>query len=377
MKQKVGIITMHGVWNYGSALQAYATCYAIRRLGFDAEIINYKFPNEYHATLQRVKREEPMPSIWQLRLNGLCSKLIGVSLEKRLERLRYFFEQYVPLSREEYATREQLAEEAPEYDIYVTGSDQVWNPRWIGEDTSYLLEWVPDNKKKIAYAASFGIRELPTSICESYRRLLKRYDHISVREESSILDDLLGERGKVTLDPTFLLNKREWSELISEQPLVKGDYILCYLLRYTYDPFPYAEQVIRYVKKTTGMKVVMIGPEATYILNGYKVLPNCGPLDFLNLFYNASYVITSSFHGTSFAINFRKDFITIIDDNDAGDNRQVSLVKKLGLGSECVVRKNSSLADRPLPRIDYSLKAPAIDSAVADSLKYLADALKS
>lgn len=373
--KKVGVITMHGVWNYGSALQAYATCHAINRLGYEAEIINYRFPNAYHSSLPRKKKKEAEISLWQLRLNGLCSRLIGVSLDKRLERLSSFFIHYVPITKP-YESREELAATKPEYDIYLTGSDQVWNPLWVGEDTSFLLEWVPDEKKKIAYAASFGVKDLPESCKENYKRLLQRYDHISVREESAIIYELTGKRPQVTLDPTFLLSKQDWAALTPQPPIVKGDYILCYLLRYTFDPFPYAEDVIKYVKKQTGMKVVMIGPEATYILNGYKVLPNCGPLEFLNLFYNASYVITSSFHGTSFAINFRKDFISITDNENTSDNRQISLVKLLGLNEECLLTKETPLSKLPIPRIDYSSHEKTIENAVNTSMQYLENALK-
>ena len=125
------------------------------------------------------------------------------------------------------------------------------------------------------------------------------------------------------------------------------------------------------------MKVVMISPEATNILNGYKVLPNCGPIEFLNLFYHASYIITSSFHGTSFAVNFRKDFISIIDDSSAKDNRQISVIKKLGINQSCLVKKNSSLANFVLPRIDYKLCENNINEAVRQSENYLNKALNN
>ncbi len=371
----VGIITMHSVLNYGSVLQAYATLHCIEKLGYQAEIIDYRFPTEYHKSLAKFhKKKEVKDSLWRLHFNGFCSRILGVSQAEKLLKFDTFCKHYLKRSQP-YYTKEQLQQSSPLYDIYVTGSDQVWNPNYTGDDTSFLLEWVPNDKRKIAYAASFGIKTLPDRYKPCYKKLLNRYAYISSRESSIILQELTGKPSKVTLDPTFLLGKAEWNKIIPEKQIVKGRYILCYLLRYTFDPFPYADQVISFARKSTGMKVVFIGPEASYIIKGYKVLPNCGPLEFLNLFYYASYVITSSFHGTSFAINFRKDFISIIDEHNSEDNRQVSLIKTLGINKECLIRKNTMLCKNELPHIDYSLYNNTIDGAVKWSMEFLKEAL--
>ena len=150
---------------------------------------------------------------------------------------------------------------------------------------------------------------------------------------------------------------------------------MCYLLRYSYDPYPYANKVIAWVKKKLKCKVIIIGPEVKSILKGYTVLPNCGPIEFLNLFFNASFIITSSFHGTSFAINFQKNFFTIIDDKKTLDNRQISLINMLDIPQSCVIKKNTLLKDLTMPNLDYS-KLMKIGQKRNESRQFLENAIK-
>lgn len=336
--KRIGIITMHAVRNYGSYLQTYALYKYLESLGHEVFIIDYKFPLEYHKSLHINDGTKTIEPKWiEKKIAGLCSRIVKLNPDLYEQRMASFYKDNINFTRP-YESIEALACNPPIFDVYITGSDQVWNPYWVGVDTNFLLSWVEQNKLKISYAASFAIKELPEKYNDLYCKYLRQYNYISIREESDILKKM-GLHGQVVLDPTFLLDKYEWQKIIPSKPLIEGKYILCYLLRYSYDPYPYANKVITWVKKKLKCKVIIIGPEVESILKGNTVLPNCGPIDFLNLFFNASFVITSSFHGTSFAINFQKNFFTIIDDKKTLDNRQVSLINMLSIPQSCVVKK--------------------------------------
>ncbi len=347
---------MHAVANYGSYLQTYATCKYIEKMTLGEvipTIIDYRFPTKYHKSIARKRKSEvPEPTWLQMKIAGLCGRIVKLNPALRMHRMEEFYEKYIRMTRP-YNNAEDLRDNPPTFDYYITGSDQVWNPEWVGEDTSFMLSWVKDESRKVAYGASFAIKSLTSEIEEIYKNQLERYDAISVREKSDILKRM-GLESRVVLDPTFLLNKIEWSEIIPSERLFKKKYILCYLLRYTYDPYPYVHEVIKWVKKRTGYEVVIIGPEVEFILKGYKVMPNCGPLEFLNLFANAEFVITSSFHGTSFAINFNKQFFTILDSKATLDNRQVSLIETLGLPESCMVKKGTPVSQLAMTNLDYT-----------------------
>lgn len=354
-KKDIGIITMHRVLNYGSYLQTYATCKFIQSCGCKATIIDYLFPNDYHKSLAAKRPKTRKQNNWiQNKIAGICFRLIHQNEGLRKEKFASFYQKELTFTKP-YQSLDELQQDPPLFDIYITGSDQVWNPIWIGTDTAFLLSWAPKNRPKYSYAASFGLKELPSDISRSFKTYLERYTAISIREQSDILEKMGLPKGKVVLDPTFLLNKEEWKGVISHEPLIQGPYILCYLLDYTFNPFPYAHKVIKYIAKKTGYKVVMITSDPTNILRGYHVYPNCGPYDFLNLFYYAQFIITSSFHGTAFAINFQKSFISIVNDEQTLDNRQLAIIRELHVNPSCILKKNTPLKGFELPPPHYQL----------------------
>lgn len=343
----VGLITMHRPDNYGSYLQTVATCKFIEKLGYKPVVIDYCYPNLYHINLRKEEvssSNQPRKKSFLVRkISGLCRRFLRVDRDKHLSKMASFYERNITLSRA-YETAKDLITDPPLFDIYLTGSDQVWNPKFIGHDTTFLLSWAPDNKKRIAYASSFAIKEIPSAYKSDFSKYLNKYDSIGVRERSHILEDLINRETNVVLDPTFLFDLQGWEGIVEESTPIKDKYILCYLLGYNFDPYPYAYELIEKVKSETGYKVVMIDSDPINILRGYKVVCNIGPDEFVNLFKNASYVITSSFHGTAFAVNFEKPFFTIVDDNrNNKDNRQVSLLQELGVSVERCVSKNTPL----------------------------------
>lgn len=374
MSKTVAITTMHAVFNYGSMLQAYALFQYIKDLGYDPFIVDYVFPNDYHLSLFKKPQVAPKTNKWRAHLNGVCHRILKLDISRKKRAFEDFMNK-MELS-EKFKSEEELLINPPLADIYVTGSDQVWNPYYIGNDNTFFLHWVPNEKKnnKISYGPSFGGGVISSDFINRITPLLQEYKAISVRERPQVIDDLNMSATQV-LDPVFLLNHQQWKDIIPNEPMVKGKYILCYLLEYSFNPFPYAYDVIREIKKQTGFKVVMIGGEPLNILKGYQLFNECGPAEFLNLFYYSSFVITSSFHGTAFAINFNKPFISIVDNKEVEDERQKSIIKQVGLGEDFILPKNT-----PVHGIKVSNRgvevAPNLEVVRSDSRQYLENSLK-
>ncbi len=374
MKKTVAIITMHKVFNYGSILQTFALFRYISSLGYEVIIVDYKFPNEYHLSVAHKHSVEESNKNWgHQHLNGLCSRLLKINNNRKVELFNAFMKENIKLSKP-YSSAEELKSDSPKAEIYVTGSDQVWNPRYVGEDFSFALNWVSDNNtKKISYAASFGVNLCPADFADKLAQHLKQYNRISVREYNKLLGDN-DIKYEITLDPTFLLNRTDWCQFFEKDPIVKGKYLLCYLIGYSYNPFPYVNKLTEYIHKKSGLKVVMISGEPINFLRGYKLFNDCGPKEFLNLFYNASMVLTTSFHGTAFAINFNKPFITVIDDKSSNDNRQRNLVELVGLGESHILECNTPFKDVTIPSITVEY-APKLEEVRLSSQKFLKHSL--
>lgn len=186
---------------------------------------------------------------------------------------------------------------------------------------------------------------------------------------------LLHKDVKQVLDPTFLLTKTEWTKYFNKKAIIRGKYILCYILSYSYDPYPYIYEVINKVKKELGYKVIIIDGDLAKYFQGYNIYVNGGPKEFLNLFYNAEFVITTSFHGTAFALNFEKNFLSVIDNASNNDNRILNICRKFGLEDKCIVRKNDDASKIVLPEIDTDYLRNKLEEQRKDSIEYFRSSL--
>lgn len=371
--KNVAIITMHSVPNLGSALQTVATSEFIRHLGYNPVIVDYEFPNAYHKKLYTGNNCTRKNESWlYLHLNGLCNRLIKNNPQKRIDQFNSFLESYLTFSKH-YPSEDSLISDPVQADIYVTGSDQVWNPRWIGQDLTFFLNWVRNDAPRISYASSFGSKKLPPEYLNYISPCLQKFDAISERERTENLDRI-NLKGTVALDPTLLLNKGQWADYFDVRRITKQKYILCYLINYSHDPFPYAYKVIKFIQRKFGYKVVMLHADPINILRGYKVINDCGPQDFLNLLYNASFVITSSFHGTAFSLNFGIPFLTITDRQQSNDNRQVSLLNEVGLYNKGLVYPDMPLSEIDIPEEGFQLKSK-LETVREASMNFLKDSL--
>ena len=335
---KVGIITIHGICNYGSILQAFALQEIIRTLGSDCKIINYKYPNDYHLNQMRLSKNvyaQQHINIGERIINKIFHYIEKDKFRNIIDnKFAEFRNTYLNLTIP-YKTFDSI-NNCKEFDIYISGSDQIWNPRYCFNDPHYFLSWIND-KKKISYASSFGVQEITKNNLSIYNNYLHQYSSISVRELSGIkiLDSLGLHNTKLVCDPTLLLKSDDWKKFINK-PIVKKKYILCYILSYTYNPYPYVDTFINYVERTSNRKIIFIdGKNINKLKPNRKVYKDVGPIEFLNLVYYCDLMITTSFHGTAFAINFNKPVYSIIE-NNSNDERITSLLNKVNMNNRLI-----------------------------------------
>ena len=232
-----------------------------------------------------------------------------------------------------YETKEKLHSTPPVYDLYLVGSDQVWNYDYIKDDTSFFLSFVRQGEK-MSYASSFSKNVLSNENKQKLKFLLKDFKALSVRESNGvkIIDELFPNKCYLSLDPTLLLNKEDYTPLIKQSQIaIKESFILVYILNYAFNPYPYATKFIEKAAKDTGFKVVCLdfsSRQNLKVKNMVHLHDSVGPCEFLWLFANASLIITTSFHGTAFAINFEKPFYSIVNNENSGDDRMKSLIEQ-------------------------------------------------
>lgn len=370
----IGIITIHKIYNYGSAFQAYALQHVCEEMGFKVEIIDYKFPNEFHADNKYKTQGDTQPNEpkW-------IKLLFAKALMRQHKGIDAFVKSYQHLSSKAFSSPDELKAQAPAYDVYITGSDQLWNPRFCNGDPAFMLHFAPDNALKISYAASIGANAIPDELNLRYKELLSRYAHIAVRENSGkqIIKDITGKYADVVLDPTLLLNKDEWNRIAAPKRQFNKNYILCYYLNYTFNSFPYVDQLADYMQKQTGYEIVRVSrpPHQLFIPHTHFRV-GATPEEFLALVRDAEMVLTTSFHGTAFAVNYGKSVFTVVKDRNASDSRQVSLMENLGLEKQILsITDAFPSKDRFCYNVEREQKRLKV--LRQQSLNYLKNALKN
>lgn len=303
---KIKLITLHRLFNYGSILQAYATQTIFQRKNCDVEIIDYITEQR---TDKRLFLGFPKNFSGGIIKKGLYLLLKFFSVLLKKITFGSFLRKNCNLTSKKYIKAEDLMKNPPEADVYVTGSDQVWNSKYNeGIDKGFFLEFAPKNKKIISFVSSFGKSKLDSSEIEMTKKYLEKYDAISVREDAAknIVNDL-GFNAEWLIDPTLQLNKDEWLEIASPR-LIKEKYLVLMLL---YNEDNGATEYARKIADRKGLKVVKISWELIKPKLVDRLMTHRSPQDFLSLFGNADFVVTNSFHGLAFSINFNRQFIMV------------------------------------------------------------------
>lgn len=319
--KKIGIITFHAADNYGAVLQAYALQTYLSTQGNCAEIIDFVpygvekanlplFVNDKKLIKRLIKQVLILPNYFKLK--------------RKNSKFAEFRKDYFKLSRK-FRTADEIRGAELDYDICITGSDQVFNPLIQNSDI-YYLDFC-NKSSKIAYAPSFGIKDF-TKVKESTKKLIKEFKHMSCREAdgAEFLSEVTGNAVPIVSDPVFLLTPEEWSKITTKPRTDR------YILVYDLNGGKPLVEIANKIKTETGLPVICITANK-YANIKYKVdelLVSCGPLEFISYIQHAEYVVTDSFHGTAFSTLFRRKFISFVALKHAASRIQ-SLLKKLGI----------------------------------------------
>jgi hypothetical protein len=376
MKKRVGLMSYHFLHNHGTMLQAYALQKRISDLGHEAEYIDYRFREiEQRAPRKsRVRRKRIFAYLRHSKyyiLKGMYRRKFG-----RKDRIfDAFYEKYVRRSAHQYATIQMLEVDPPSYDIYIVGSDQVWNPNLSCASPAYFLNYVRDNRKKASYAPSLGVHRLDPDQEKTIHESIVHFEHLSCRERSgaTILSRLTGREVAHVLDPTMLLDSKTWEGVMTKDG-PSPPYVLCYYLGDTRLPREYAREL----EKSKGMKTyyIAISP-LDYLRRG--ALFDVGPSEFLSLIKNASLVCTDSYHGIIFSILFQRPFNAFLkrkETEKSSDNTRIrELLALFELEDRLVESKFDPAAKQK--EIDYSGVVEKMERLQRDSEDYLGRVLNS
>ena len=250
----VGIITTFRQPNFGSVLQAFALQYIIERLGFDVKVIDYKYPNEYHWNLGAKHGRKKIT--FRSRLGDAKRKiqlLMHLRRPTKMEKLNEFIQREM-ICTPFYPSKTSLLEKPPVFDIYVSGSDQIWNPNTMFGDMTYMFDFAPKESGRIAYSSSFSCDNIPRKFLDTYKKYLSQFKAIGVRETNglTLVHDIIGRNdAKLVLDPTLLLTKEQWHEyaLKSNNLLLPSKFVLFYMLAYTYSPEEKMCELLTFVQR--------------------------------------------------------------------------------------------------------------------------------
>ena len=333
VKQKVATITFHRARNYGAVLQAVALQKAIIGLGYDSEVIDYdnRKISSCYDVIQKSSLKIFLFSLFR------CSAI---------KRKNTFFDRFMDkeLHKSRKVKKEDLPQMEDEYDKFITGSDQVWNYLLTGSDGAYFLDFVGDRKKKISYAASFGIGEIPAEKTAWYREMLQGFDYISVREATGgrLVKSITCMDSVNDLDPVFLLDLPAWKKIMAGR-VPEKKYLFTYMC---------SEAAMEYAQKVAdekGLKIINVVYSKS-ILHPEKNVGDCridvSPEDFLAYLYHAEYVVTGSFHATAFSIIFNKQFKVGVPDRVG--SRINDLLERTGL-QQRVIAAGSSVQEMDVP----------------------------
>lgn len=320
--KKIGILTFHNAYNYGAMLQAYALQKKISTKNY-VEIIDYR----NKVIEKQYKLIRPYQKSLKKFIKSLCGDIImfPLNLKRKNVFIKFMKKRYILSSK--IKTSKDLDDIIRKYDVIIVGSDQVWNIGLTeGLSNIYTLNF--DSKAlKISYAASVGDASQINENIDVFQEKLKDINYISVREEDARdeLSKIIQKKIKVVLDPTLLLKKEEWEELLDKGKYDEEKYILAYVVEADKEYI----KIVNDLSQKTGLKVIHFNKFNPGYNNVLKNAYTEGPLEFVNYIKNAEYVVATSFHATVFSIIFNKKFF-IIPHKKTG-SRVTNLLDKLGI----------------------------------------------
>lgn len=376
---RIGIITF---WqtrdNYGQVLQGFALQYKLKELGHKPFLIRYTHSEVPFPFRRRVRHF--IKNALLLRLNSLFLHkrvLPPISANDTKRDFDHFKRTYMEMSATIYRSWKELKKNPPLADCYLTGSDQVWSKSLKdNENRSFFLDFGSSHIKRISYAASFAMEEYPSDDCGKLRKLLEKFDAISIRERTGVkICKHLEIEAKWVVDPTLLFIRNDYSKLFGlKKESTNNIYIYCINIL---QPDEIRFHEIQELAKTYTSQIV-VTPSSGYIPSAeiFEGVEYTYPTvqSWLQTIDGAKLVITTSFHGIMFCLLFHTPFVYVglKGKYGRGNNRVIDLLKTMGL-THRILGDESKLIDVVLSRIDWDV----VDKEIAMLRKYSIDFLES
>lgn len=352
---KCVILTFHNVYNYGAVLQAYSLKRFVEKRGstvYFADARNIRIQEPYR--LNPIHRPFGVRATFERTKALFCGKVSQAAAFSRFISTQ--------MGTTVKADRRTFKELSP--DVVIIGSDQVWNDTLTGETDANYLPWLDKSVTKIAYAASFGKKELSYYQKKCISTYIDGFDSVSLREQAGLaeIQQLSSAKAEIVLDPVFLNSAAFWSAAAERSRIhfEKDSYILFYSLSGRQELARTAQRL----SKKLGKKVIAIHPTGVKQRLACTQLYNVGPFEFIELIKNASLTVTDSFHGTAFSLLLGKRYCNAQSSTDA---RIGSLLERIGAYSSCT----RQLAGTQI--LDFSLADKQRLSQLADASKAFLD----
>ena len=366
--KKVAIMTWYQHKNYGTTLQALALQKVIKNLGYYVEGIDYYSNGYYRETfLEKILSKQRIKEGIRNKVNRI--RYGSVVDSKKEELYKKFIEDFIVFHKPTQ-TASQLFCLNKEFDAFVCGSDQIWSPNEF--NSKYFLDFVKDDIKKISYAPSFGVTYIEDDcVRESVGELVSKIKHLSVREYqgADMLKEYYGIDAKVVIDPTLILNAKEWLSYSNKDYKVDSNILLCYFLGENENVWKHVESIA----KLHNLKVAVIPVFSKDYRRKYNILEGVGPAEFITLFSKASYICTDSFHGTVFSILFQREFKIFkrFKDNNlkSQNSRIINILEKLNL----IDRLGNKSKSQEI--IDWKKVYSLLDGLRKESVEFLSKSL--
>lgn len=329
-KTDVGILTWHFHTNVGSNLQAYAIYKKITELGYSCRLINYRG----NCGKKSIK------SILKSVLKNIICKGIAVfpyAFPRKLKEKVFVFQKNFMKETLKCYKKHELKKLNKRFSMFICGSDQIWAPNVI--DDVYLLSFASGNIPKCSYAASVGLCRIPDEKKELYKRYLEKFSMITVREQKAkeILSEFIDKDISVVLDPTFLIEKKQWESI--SMPPKETNYLFCYLLG---NNELYCDWIENIAKKN-GLQVICMSNTINKKYKDWIYYSYIGPQAFLGYIKNSELVITDSFHGMALSINLQKNFYILerfsSEDTINQNSRIYNIIEMFGIYDRLMVRE--------------------------------------
>lgn len=340
----INIVTPYDGYNFGALLQAYALLKVVSELAQDQSVGIYRYDIPVSTGAKTLKRK----------ILEVCRKIHEKEIVAGDSKFDLFRHELFEMNSD------------TESQIYIAGSDQIWNPN--NYQGKFFLDFVSSKSIKASYAASMGVTNVDVSRIEKVGKSVSEFDFISVREEDArnTLKQYVDKEILVNVDPTLLLTKEEWRNIEAPVHGIVDEYVLVYFLHIP----KYANRYVNAIRKKTKKKIVLIDRTGMlrYAVHADLALADIGPREFLWLIDHASYTITSSFHGTVFSLIFEKEFLPLI--NPDAPSRINNLLTLLQISNEVSV-------DSPFPVIGYKAVKETLADEQIRSKEYLRNVIQS